>query len=586
MSRKQGRQVLGLLAIMLIISVVAYAAGARVSVDMKDADLQEVLMLLAQESGQQLVMQGDVQGKVTVSLYDVPLEQALRLILSKTDYQWTKEGDAYVVSARSATAAAPSTSDQLRNMLGAQASQSASSGPSYQSAGGSGDLMGLLFGGDSRAPQPQSVPGAAQGLTPPPAQEVITEKIKLNYIDCHDLLDVINGRELTSRVRMAARRQRSQGKGNVYGGDWGNASTGGFETVGAYGQYGGRGGGSYGGGGRGSDYGGSGSYGRGGSNRNNGSYGGSNNRNNGSYGGGGYGGGSYGGGGGGMTDLLPSGIYTPPLAYDIENAVIISGTREGIDQFRELVKMLDVPPRQVLITAEFLEVNTSDIEAFGMDWHWFNGGELDVQTLGAPGSQNTSVKYAKGNMTAILAALQSKGRGRVINAPRVATINNFEAEVDFSTDYPYWTANVTYNQFGQRQVDYTLDTTSVDTYLYVLPRINGDDSITVYVEPDVEEVVGTATGPDGQSQPIIASRSVSSYMRVKDGETIVLGGLISQNDQVSTTKTPILGDLPIIGKLFTHKEKNFNDSELLIFLTPEILRDQTSEKYREVLMNQ
>jgi len=284
-----------------------------------------------------------------------------------------------------------------------------------------------------------------------------------------------------------------------------------------------------------------------------------------------------------MTDLLPAGVSTP-MAYDIENAVIISGTREGIDQFRELVKLMDIPPKQVLITAEFLEVNTSDTESFGIDWRFFNGGELDVSILGAPGSQNTSVKYAKGNFRATLAALKSQGRGRVINAPRVATINNFEAEVDFTTEYPYWTASVTYNEFGQRQVDYELETTDVSTYLYVLPRINGDDSITVYVEPDIEEVVGTATGPDGQTQPIIASRSVSSYMRVKDGETIVLGGLITQNKQESIRKTPILSDLPLIGRLFTSKETSFVDTELLIFLTPEILRDETTEKYREALM--
>ena len=550
--RQFGARLTGLvLAGLLIGSALVWAAGGNVSVDMKDADLQDVLLLLAQESGQQIVIQDGVTGRVTVSLYDVPLERALELILAQTGYSWSKEGDAYIVGVEPAE---PVAADMP--VRAAIAATSSEAGPAYVPAGQ--DLMGMLFGTGASVPEPSPLP---MGISAPPAAEVVTEKIRLNYVDCRDVMAMLYGGELFSRQFLAGRRGERKGSGNVYGGD--NSSTG---TVGVYGQFGGRSSGR------------SGGY-TGQSGRSTGNYQGTGGRQRGGFGGqtGGFGGGY------GMTDLLPLGVSTP-LAYDIENAVIISGTREGIDQFRELVKLLDVPPKQVLITAEFLEVNTSDIESFGIDWRFFNGGELDVSILGAPGSQNTSVKYAKGNFRATLAALKSRGRGRVINAPRVATINNFEAEVDFTTEYPYWTANVTYNEFGQRQVDYELDTTDVSTYLYVLPRINGDDSITVYVEPDIEEVVGTATGPDGQTQPIIASRSVSSYMRVKDGDTIVLGGLITQNKQESERKTPILSDLPLIGRLFTSKETNFTDSELLIFLTPEILRDETTEKYREALM--
>ncbi len=549
--RQFGARVTGLvIAGLLLASVIVMAAGGNVSVDMKDADLQEVLLLMAQESGQQIVIQDGVAGRVTVSLYDVPLERALELILAQTGFSWTKEADAYIVGLKPAE---PVAADMPVREAIAAASSDVS--PAYVPAGQ--DLMGLLFGTGANVPEPSAYP---MGISAPPSAEIVTEKLRLSYIDCRDLLAYMAGGETFSHQFLASRRGESKGGGNVYGGDSGGSGG----TVGVYGQFGGRSS--------------SGQSGR--SSQSGGNYQGTGGRQSGGFG---QSGGGMGGGGYGMTDLLPAGV-SAPMAYDIENAVIISGTREGIDQFRELVKLMDIPPKQVLITAEFLEVSTSDTESFGIDWRFFNGGELDVSILGAPGSQNTSVKYAKGNFRATLAALKSQGRGRVINAPRVATINNFEAEVDFTTEYPYWTASVTYNEFGQRQVDYELETTDVSTYLYVLPRINGDDSITVYVEPDIEEVVGTATGPDGQTQPIIASRSVSSYMRVKDGETIVLGGLITQNKQESTRKTPILSDLPLIGRLFTSKTTEFVDTELLIFLTPEILRDETTEKYREALM--
>ena len=178
---------------------------------------------------------------------------------------------------------------------------------------------------------------------------------------------------------------------------------------------------------------------------------------------------------------------------------------------------------------------------------------------------------------ATLAAMLQEGRAQLVNEPRITTQNNMPGEVDFTTTIPYFSAQVTYNEFGQRTVDYTTDSVDVDQSLYVTPRINGDDSITLQLSPNISDQVGQVVGPNGEVVPIVSSQTATTQVTVGDGQTLCIGGLIRKNESVNTKLTPLLSSIPIIGELFKGKTKTVNNSELLIFITPEIIHEWPQE---------
>ena len=119
---------------------------------------------------------------------------------------------------------------------------------------------------------------------------------------------------------------------------------------------------------------------------------------------------------------------------------------------------------------------------------------------------------------------------------------------------------------------YNIESVSVSNTLEVTPRINGDDSITMYLTPTISDTPGVVTAPDGSTYPIVSSQSVTTQVTVNDGETLAIGGLMRKNESVNIHKTPLLSQIPIIGRLFTATQKNINNSELIILVTPQIVR--------------
>jgi len=284
-------------------------------------------------------------------------------------------------------------------------------------------------------------------------------------------------------------------------------------------------------------------------------------------------GGAYqgaGGVGGGVT--LPMGME-PPLAILEQNVLLVHGTQEAIDQFREILAFFDKPPKQVEIEARFVEVETTKDKAFGIDWFVANGSAEFFNLGFAPGQGINVARFRRGRFEAELRTLLNEGRAQVINAPRVTTQNNLEAEVDFSTEIPYFYATITYNEFGQRQVDYETETVSVSQSLSVTPRILEDDTVVLDLEPEIDDQVGTVIGPSGEVLPIVSTQSVYTRVRVADGDTLVIGGFTRTNETFNIRKTPLLHKLPIIGNLFRSRVVADRQSELLIFVTPRILRE-------------
>ena len=269
--------------------------------------------------------------------------------------------------------------------------------------------------------------------------------------------------------------------------------------------------------------------------------------------------------------LWPEGIDNA-VPFDLDNSIIVKGDEQGIQDFKNIIRMLDVPPKQVQIKAEFVEVKTSDVKRFGIDWSLDKLNESFSAALSG-GTGNVVVGFATGNLTATLRAQLTNDVGRVINSPIISTINNQNAYISIASEIPYWTSYNTVTGTGQIIEQAQPNFLEINTHLNVLPRVNGDGTITMTLSPGVADTGNVVTGPDGTDIPEQRTQELFTQRRVANGETIVVGGFIRKNDSTSVTKVPVLGDLPIVGSLFRGTAKTTQDSELLIFITPTIIPD-------------
>lgn len=557
-----------LIAVMVIVLSVGLVAGSfadadadasseqrLINIDVKDGAIDAVLRMLAKAADVNIVIGENVTGRVeAVSLRDVTVETALQLITVTHGYHWTRQGNVYVVTAKPL----PGAEIEPRAAGSGDISMPDAAGVADPTALTTPEVLPLepaaVVPGPMSPPlhsiEPSTIvtPAAIAG-----EPGLVTKMFPLKFRDAEELAWAFGGTVVGSRVaasnlpdsRLSGRRHVAARSPEPFTGPdiFGGASS----TSSRWGQAPGGFGGARGGIGTGGFPGGAGGL-----------------------------GGTRGtaGGGGGLGAMLP-GEMEPPIAFMPENALIVRGTQAEIDQFSELVEMLDLPARQIEISTKFVDVITSEQEALGIDWTVATGA-LEFWNLGfAPGEAVSNVvKYARGRFTSTLAALETTGRATVVNAPHVTCPNNQYAEVSFSTEIPYYVATTEYNQFGQRiatSVDW--ETSVVENSLAVLPRINADDTITIELYPILEDQVGEVVGPNGETMPIIVSQEVSTTVTVADGDTIVLGGLIRKNEAYTFQNTPLLSKLPVIGKLFRSKRARSSNSELLIFVTPRIIRE-------------
>ena len=309
----------------------------------------------------------------------------------------------------------------------------------------------------------------------------------------------------------------------------------------------------FGGGGFGGNRGGGGGFGGGGNNRG---------------GNGGLGGGRNGGGGGGGSFELPGDIEQI-VSVDPQNVLLVAGgSDEDIRRLQELIDVLDQPLRQVEIEAQFVELSTQDAQTFGIDFST-SRGNFDASTTGfaaQPQTGSVQIGFVRNNFQARLSALIAANRAKAITAPRVTAINNLTATLSSSETRPLLLNTVQQNIAGGQQQGQTLLGITSTTQLTVTPTINGDDTITVLMQPTVQ----TQDGTGGFSTQ--RSRQLITVANVRDGDTIALGGLKTANTQRQNYKVPILGDIPLIGGLFRSKTDSDNETELIIFLRAKIVR--------------
>ncbi|MEI8282186.1 MAG: hypothetical protein WCG75_07270, partial [Armatimonadota bacterium] len=172
----------------------------------------------------------------------------------------------------------------------------------------------------------------------------------------------------------------------------------------------------------------------------------------------------------------------------------------------------------------------------------------------------------------------AEGNGRVVTAPVIRTMNNTPATVFAFTNDWILTSTTTQNNNGILTTVNPQQLT-LGTGLSVTPRINGDNTITMGLTPSVTSIVATRQVTSSGTSfelPITAQQAVSVVVNVKDKETIVLGGMTTESTNTTTTRVPVLSDLPILGQFFRSSHTGRAANELLIFVTPVIIEDEDS----------
>lgn len=299
-------------------------------------------------------------------------------------------------------------------------------------------------------------------------------------------------------------------------------------------------------------------------------------------GGGRFGGGGFPGGGGGFPggggqgqgqQQLPEGVERI-YALQADNSLLVEATPDGFNRIRDIVKNLDIAPRQVQIKVEFVTASIADVDSFGLNFSLVPYPGVELSNNQGDQANLTSVpqtflQVATGNIVAEFFSSLVRTRGKVVQSPLITTTNNVPANITIATQIPYVTTTTVVGNGGNVVSNQTQQFQQIQTTLAVQPRINSDDTITLQLSPQISDISGAPAVTGGPSPT--TTQFLQTLRTVRSGDTMVLGGFVRKSDTKSQSRIPFLADLPIIGSLFRNRVVNNTDNELLIFVTPTII---------------
>ncbi|MBM3247953.1 MAG: type IV pilus secretin PilQ [Candidatus Omnitrophica bacterium] len=277
------------------------------------------------------------------------------------------------------------------------------------------------------------------------------------------------------------------------------------------------------------------------------------------------------------------------------NTVMVTDSISNIDRIKQIVPTLDAVTPQVLIETKIIKTTLTDTENLGVDWTaqitvsgaqhptiWPFGSEKSnfsedylpdafPATTAVDGTGSGRFRYGTldfASLQAVLQVLSTRTDTNILSNPRIVTLDNQAANIIVGKKYPQ--PQYTYNAEQAKMQVSGWEYLDIGIILNVTPHVNKAGFVTLDIAPQVSDIDSFAT-VEGTSMPILTTEQAKTQVMIKDGETLVIAGLIK--DQVSNTKNkiPILGDIPLIGLLFKKKTDTKQKTDLLIFITPHII---------------
>jgi general secretion pathway protein D len=287
------------------------------------------------------------------------------------------------------------------------------------------------------------------------------------------------------------------------------------------------------------------------------------------------------------------------------NSLVIIATPDQMRIIERVIARLDIVRKQVFVEAVIMELASEDSSEVGLGVHLGNAdgsenptvsllsGQLGGSSLGlsqdlltgmALGVFGPSIDVAVPDLTTgttstlsipafgvVLNAIQSNSSTNILSTPNILTMDNEEAKIVVGRNIPFPVSN-SFNANGQPVISYQREDVAIT--LKVTPQINESNYVTLQVFQEVQEVEEDSSGLDVSSAGFITSkRSAETTVVIRDNQTVVLGGLMGSTDTEVETKVPILGDLPLLGRLFRGTRTTSRKTNLLIFLTPHVINE-------------
>ncbi|NIJ07737.1 general secretion pathway protein D [Sphingomonas vulcanisoli] len=288
------------------------------------------------------------------------------------------------------------------------------------------------------------------------------------------------------------------------------------------------------------------------------------------------------------------GFSTPDLAVQAStelNAIVVRGSPAAIAQIQPLIEQLDVRRPQVLIEAAIVEVNSDVAESLGVQFGV--GGDLPhasgaISSFGTNGTSLSGVLSALGAKVAsfatdggitgaigghdfqiLIQALASSTKANLLSTPSITTLDNQPAQIIVGQNVPFKTGSYTTVAGSTTTPFTTIERQDVGLTLKIIPRVHEGDTIRLDVSQEVSSIAGAVTGA---ADLVTNRRAIQTTVLADDGQTIVLGGLISDDRMDTKSQVPVLGDLPLVGNLFKDRKLEQTKRTLFVFLRPTILR--------------
>ncbi len=278
------------------------------------------------------------------------------------------------------------------------------------------------------------------------------------------------------------------------------------------------------------------------------------------------------------------------------NTILLGASQRNYPQYMDLIRQIDKPAPQVMISVLIAEVSMDDryelgVEFAAQDLNFtenaftnpngvIQGEKADVvfgTDIGAAGVGfgGLSLTVSGEDFSFLFHALESQGEFEVLSRPTLLVQNNAEGNITIGDRVPIVSGSTSAGGQSSTQIQYE----EVGIILQVTPHINPDGYVNLEIAPEISQISNQSLQvAEGLNAAVFSQRTAETTVTIKDGETVVLGGLITENIQNSVVKVPFFGDLPYIGELFKTTNKNSTKTELLIVLTVNVLRNEEELK--------